>query len=67
MQDINGNPIRFYRVVYERNLAGQKERLRYNVIMSEWQLQQTLYDFESKYLYLVISADYLPNYTGNEH
>lgn len=67
MIDKNNNPVRFYKVIYTRNLHGQSRRIQCTVVgMSEWQLQQMLYDFESPYQFIVLSAEYLPNFTGNE-
>ena len=63
MLDKDNNPIRYYEVVYTRFLATNK-RILLNGILTEWQLQQMLYDFTSRYLYIVESAKYLPDYEG---
>jgi hypothetical protein len=60
-KDRDGNPIRYYKVTYTRNMAGGK-RLRATVTTSEYQLSTMLYDFHSRYAYIIESAVYLPDY-----
>lgn len=66
MKDASGNEIRYYRVIYTRLLAGGPGRIKINMVMSEWQLQSTLYDFKSRYKYIVEEAKYLPDYKKEE-
>jgi len=66
MNDASGNEIRYYRVIYTRLLAGGPGRIKINMVMCEWQLQSMLYDFKSRYKYIVEETKYLPNHEKND-